>query len=135
LEESGLDQKNPILIHCHDLSSLNFRKGFDFIWAFSVLVHLADDKLEEMLAFAASNLSLSGKIFANVNYGDNADGHWRNFPFVVRSQTFYQRTFEKHGLRVRDIGSLREFGHIARPRSEKKELLQRILEACKWDSF
>jgi cyclopropane fatty-acyl-phospholipid synthase-like methyltransferase len=135
LEESGLDQKKPTLIHCHDLSSLNFRKGFDFIWAFSVLIHLADDKLEEMLAFAASNLSLSGKILANVRYGDKADGHWRNFPLVSRNQEFYQHTFEKHGLRVRDIGALREFGHIARPRSEKEELLQRMLEARTLDSF
>jgi cyclopropane fatty-acyl-phospholipid synthase-like methyltransferase len=135
LEESGLDQKTPILIHCHDLSSLNFRKGFDFIWAFSVLIHLADDKLEEMLAFAASNLSLSGKIFANVKYGDNADGYWRNFPSVARSQAFYLQTFEKHRLQVRDIGALREFGHIARPRSEKEELLQRMLEARALDSF
>ena len=134
LEESGLDQKKPILIHCHDLSSINFRKRFDFIWAFSVLIHLSDTKLEELLAFAASNLSLSGKILASVNYGDSPDGHWRSFPLVVRSQAFYQRTFEKHGLRVRDIGALREFGHIARPRSEKEELLQRMLEARALDS-
>ncbi len=135
LDESGLESKKPILIHCDDLSSLNFRRGFDFIWAFSVLIHLSDAKLDEMLAFAASNLSQAGKIFANVHYGDRPDGHWRNFVLVSRTHAFYQNAFEKHGLRIRDMGALREFGHIARPRSEQEELAQRMLEGHALDSF
>lgn len=129
LEESGLDQKMPTLMHCHNLSSLTFTGGFDYIWVFAVLIHLSDSKLGEFLSFAVRNLAPDGKIFANVVYGDQSDGRWRNFPLVARPQAFYQNTFLKHGLKISDMGALREFGHIARPRSLEQELSQRMLEA------
>lgn len=129
LEESGLDQKMPNLMHCQNLSSLTFTGGFDYIWVFAVLIHLSDSKLEDFLSFAARNLAPNGKIFANVVYGDQSDGRWRNFPLVARPQTFYQNTFLKHGLKTCDMGALREFGHVARPRPLDQELSQRMLEA------
>ena len=129
LQESGLDQKNPTIIHCHDLSILSLSKSIDFIWAFSVLIHLSDHSLDEMLAFSARSLSPTGKLLANVHNGNQPDRHWRNFPVVSRSPEFYRQAFAKHGLRVADIGSLRDYGHVARPKSEAEELLQRILEA------
>jgi cyclopropane fatty-acyl-phospholipid synthase-like methyltransferase len=129
LEESGLEEKMPTLVNCHDLSSLILTGGFDFIWAFSVLIHLADTKLEEFLSFAARNLKPDGKIFANVIYGEKSDGCWRIFPLVARTQTFYQNTFLKYGLTICDMGALRDFGHVARPRPLAQELSQRMLEA------
>ena len=129
LEESGLEQKMPTLIHSCNLSSLTFTGGFDFIWAFSVLIHLDDIKLEDFLFFAARNLAPDGKIFANVVYGDKSDGCWRIFPTIARPQTFYQNTYLKYGLKLCDMGALREFGHVARPRPLAQELSQRMLEA------
>lgn len=129
LEESQLEQKMPTLMHCHNLSSLTFTGGFDYVWAFSVLIHLSDRKLGDFLSFAARNLAPDGKIFANVVYGDEADGRWRNFPLVARPQVFYQNTFLEHGLKICDMGTLREFGHVARPRPLDQELSQRMLEA------
>jgi cyclopropane fatty-acyl-phospholipid synthase-like methyltransferase len=129
LEESGLENKRPTLIHSNNPSLLTFTGGFDFIWAFSVLIHLADTKLEEFLSFATRNLKPDGKIFANVVYGEKSDGCWRIFPLVARPQTFYQYTFLKYGLKICDMGALREFGHVARPRPLAQELSQRMLEA------
>ncbi len=129
LEESGLEIKIPSLIHCDNLSSLTFNGGFNFIWAFSVLIHLTDSKVDEFLSFAVRNLAPGGKIFTNVVYGDKPDGRWRNFPTVARSHLFYKNIFLKHGLQVCDMGALREFGHIARPRPLVQELSQRMLEA------
>jgi len=97
LEESGLENKRPTLIHSNNPSSLTFTGGFDFIWAFSVLIHLADTKLEEFLSFAARNLKPDGKIFANVVYGEKSDGCWRIFPTIARSQSFYQIPFLSMG--------------------------------------
>lgn len=129
LEESGMDHKKPTLIHCHDLSSLVFVGGFDFIWAFSVLIHLSDIRLEEFLSFAARNLCSEGKIYANVNYGQKPDGFGRFFPVIFRQQNFYTNTFRRHGFEINDMGPLREFGHKAHPRSEEEELSQRIVKA------
>lgn len=129
LEESGLDKKNPTIIHCRDLSILSLSKSMDFIWAFSVLIHLSDHSLDEMLAFSARSLSPAGKLLANVHNGTQPDHLWQNFPVVSRSPEFYRQAFGKHGLRIEDIGALRDYGHVARPRSESEELLQRMLEA------
>lgn len=127
LIESGLDWKKPTIIHCHDLSSLYFPKRFDYIWAFSVLIHLSDSVLDQVLEFLSKNIAVDGKFYANVNYGDNLDGVWRNFPFVFRSPIFYQQIFLRHQLNVKDLGALHEHGHVARPRPESELNSQRML--------
>ncbi len=130
LMESGLEGKNPTIIHCSNLSLLDFPKGFDYIWAFSVLIHLSDNILDQFLEFTRRNIAADGKFFANVNYGNHSDGVWRNFQLVYRSHVFYQEIFARHQLHMKDLGALHEYGHVARPRSEHDLNSQRLLMVC-----
>jgi cyclopropane fatty-acyl-phospholipid synthase-like methyltransferase len=128
LEESGLARKRPTIIHAGDLSLLSFGHRFEFIWAFSVLIHLDDSDLARTLNFVARNLLPDGAFFANVNVGSRTDGRWREFPLVWRSHEFYKRAYAQHGLDSTDIGALREYGHTARTAGEEDQLSQRMLQ-------
>ena len=70
LIESKLAYKEPVLISSKDLSSINLKKEFDYVWAFSVLVHLTDEMLEDCFMFVSHHLGKKGVIFANVNIGN-----------------------------------------------------------------
>jgi cyclopropane fatty-acyl-phospholipid synthase-like methyltransferase len=128
LEESGLDVKYPTIMHCHNLSVISFHDGVDFIWAFSVLIHLSDEKLDQFLAFASQSLSPSGNIYANVFLGNQPDGIWRNFCLVRRTHDFYKSRFDNYGLAAEDIGELRDFGHISHAKTEEEEASHRMLK-------
>jgi cyclopropane fatty-acyl-phospholipid synthase-like methyltransferase len=128
LEESGLDVKYPTIMHCHNLSFISFHDGFDFIWAFSVLIHLSDEKIDQFLAFASKSLSPSGIIYANVFLGNQPDGTWRNFCLVRRTHDFYKSRCDNYGLVAEDIGELRDFGHISHAKTEEEEASHRMLK-------
>lgn len=80
LRDEKLEYKEPVLILADDISSLNIERKFDFIWAFSVLIHMEDNILNSTLNFVHKHLKESGRFYANVNIGARADGTWETFP-------------------------------------------------------
>lgn len=113
LEESGLQSKNPVLIANSDLGSLNLDRSADYIWAFSVLFHMTDDIARDCLNFVARHLKDDGCFYANANIGAKTEGRWQGFPVMWRTLDSYENSASVYGLRVEDIGPLKDFGHLS----------------------
>ncbi len=131
LAEAGLLGKNPTLMQCDRLDSLDLPVRFDFVWAFAVLIHMSDSILETALAAVARHLAPGGCFFGNVNIGGSPEGHWQGFPVVCRSWEYYQAAFLRHGLQVKDIGSLTELGHHHPRLGQERMDRQRMLQGCR----
>jgi cyclopropane fatty-acyl-phospholipid synthase-like methyltransferase len=113
LIDSGLQDRVPHLLHIDNLRG-NLGTRFDMIWAFSVVLHMTDEILNDALFFVKSHLSSSGSFYANVNIGERRlNGAWQGFPRVSRPANFYKQACLKAGLSLRIIGPLRNFGHIS----------------------
>ncbi|MFZ4413894.1 MAG: methyltransferase [Bacteroidales bacterium] len=123
LEISGLAIKNPSLICTDDVSTLILKRKFDFIWAFSVLIHLEDHILEGVMNFINRHLHKEGSFYANVVFGERQDGNWQQFPLVERPESFYTKMIARHGLTMHDLGPLKKFGHPSK--ITDKDLLER----------
>lgn len=128
LRESGLEGKNPTLSSAPSLKAAGFNCEFDFVWAFSVLIHMEDRILTDTLAAVRGLLKEDGGFYGNVNLGDRADGQWAGFPVVFRSWSFYEDACFANGLKVTDLGSLAEFGHEHPGKSEAHQAAQRMLK-------
>ena len=114
LREAKLQDKTPTLLATSDIGELVINQQFDFIWAFSVLIHLDDDILHDTIRFVARHLSDDGTFYCNVNVGETRDeGKWEGFPVVRRSLRFYQDACAAHGLSASDIGSVKDHGHVS----------------------
>ncbi len=50
LREVDLEHKEPVLVLSDDITSLHLQKKFDFVWAYSVLIHLSDEILNDFLS-------------------------------------------------------------------------------------
>lgn len=111
LTENNLSSKKPILIGTKSMEAININEKFDFVWSFSVLIHMTDEIAGICIRFAADHLKKDGVFFANVNIGDRPDGHWQSFPIVWRPIAFYEGLASANGLRVEDLGSLKSVGH------------------------
>ncbi|MFQ5567645.1 MAG: hypothetical protein ACE5EU_14940, partial [Paracoccaceae bacterium] len=59
-------------------------REFDYIWAFSALIHMTDDVVDDCLGFAARHLHAGGHFYANVNLGNKPRGIWQTFPVIWR---------------------------------------------------
>lgn len=126
LHEANLEHKRPVLLAPTSLATLNLRKQFDFIWAFSVLIHMSDEVLEDSLSLVARHLSPAGVFHANVNVGDRPEGEWQGFPVVSRSLEFYQQAAARHGLRVAALGTLKSLGHETGATSQDAQIMLRF---------
>jgi len=113
LKESGLQAKSPQLLAVNDLSSLTLDRKFDFVWAFSVLIHMEDHILDAYLQFVSRHLGHKGQMYANVQVGTGKDSKWQEFPVVSRTREFYTVRAEEHGLKVEDVGTLQSLGHVS----------------------
>jgi len=113
LRESGLEGRKPTLLPCPDsLSQITIDRRFDFIWSFSVLMHMTDDVLDGALDFVASHLSSEGVYYANVNIApERWEGEWQGFPIIAETLDFYDRACAKSGMGVDDLGPLVDLGH------------------------
>jgi SAM-dependent methyltransferase len=131
LHEAGLEHKTPQLSLAPSLSTLALGREFDFLWAFSVLIHLSDELLEGCLSAAARHLKDTGAFYANVNIGDRQDGQWQGFPVVFRSGEFYREAGRRHGLDVADLGTCGAF-HASgiRAQDDKHMLKMCRINAC-----
>lgn len=125
LREAALEHKGPTLIHSTDLSTLELENRADFIWAFSVMIHMSDDALDGCLAFVSKHLAPNGVFFGNVNIGESKEGSWQGFPVVHRPRSWYEQMVRRHGLELRDVGALVEVGHAdSRPNPESRRVLE-----------
>jgi SAM-dependent methyltransferase len=130
LEEAGLRQRHPRIEHVDGLEGLELGETFDYIWAFSVLVHLEDDELDTALAFAARHLQSEGVFYANVNLGDGRLGSWSGFPIVARPIDWYAERARLAGLDARSIGRLRELGHVSGDRNADSQFMVRFRKSA-----
>lgn len=110
LREARLLRKRPVLRLERDLHSLDLGQKFEFVWAYNLLIHLADDRLEDCLRLVASHLADGGVFFATVNLGARRDGRWREFPLVFRPFEFYARVADRHGLKATDVARMLDLG-------------------------
>ncbi|MCK5524978.1 MAG: class I SAM-dependent methyltransferase [Thiomargarita sp.] len=111
LQEARLEVKNPTLLMSPDISQLIIDQEFDFVWAFSVLIHMSDDILNDALNFVNKHLSAEGVFYANVHIGAGKEGKWEEFPIVSRTFEFYSEACTRNGLTVFDLGPLKNLGH------------------------
>jgi SAM-dependent methyltransferase len=121
LDEAGLAWKEPQL-------QVKFDRQFDFIWAFSVLIHMSDNVLNDTLDLIKKNLLPGGAFFANVNIGNKKEGRWQGFPVVWRTLEFYRNECERKGLKLSDRGSLRDVGHVSKVEAQDSQRMLQIVQ-------
>jgi hypothetical protein len=127
IREAGLCEKKPCLVNNHDgLVDIKGAK-FDYIWAFSVLIHIPDEQLLNVLQSLTKHMHESSVFYANVNIGFTINGMWKEFPCITREWQFYEDAFRKSGLTFKDIGSLLDHGHFHPRLSPETQARQRIL--------
>lgn len=111
LDKFKLQHKNPTVQTFDHFQNLEFKVKFDYMFAFSVLIHLEDKIAMACFEFAGKYLGSDGVFYANVNIGKNEDGKWQGFPIVFRSKDFYESMANENGLTIKQIGTLKELGH------------------------
>ena len=121
-----LNDKEPLLIISDDMATIKLDIKFDFIWAFSVLIHMEDKILNDCLDLVQRHLKDLGVFYANVNIGDREDGSWQGFPVAWRSLDFYDESGSRHGLIVTDMGTLESLGHHSGSRSQDSQRMLRF---------
>lgn len=130
LAEAGLRQRHPRIEHVKDLEGLSLGASYDYVWAFSVLVHLEDAELDTALAFVARHLAPEGVLYANVNLGDGQLGTWSGFPIVARPIDWYAERAREAGLALEPIGRLRELGHVSGDRRADSQFMLRFRKSA-----
>lgn len=126
LLEMSLEEKNPTLLLSPDISKLTIEQKFDYIWAFSVLIHMGDEILNSTFDFVKKHLSDNGVFYSNVNIGKRTEANWQEFPVVWRTFEFYSYACAKNGLEVSDLGPLKDYGHISSVESQDNQRVLRI---------
>jgi SAM-dependent methyltransferase len=106
------------------LAPLTLDRQFDYIWAFSVLIHLEDEIFYQLINFVARQLRPDGVFYANVDTVNLPDGVWQEFPGVRRPLSFYEQACVRNGLRMVDIGSLADFGHHSGGEADQQRVLE-----------
>lgn len=130
LTEAGLDSKAPHLVVSDDMAALRLDTRFDYVWSFSVLIHMSDEILAGTLDFVARHLAQDGVFYANVRIGARDDGGWQGFPVVTRPMSFYEEACAAVGLSVAVIGPLRDLGHVTGNDGQDGQIMMRIERAA-----
>jgi SAM-dependent methyltransferase len=112
LREAGLEHKRPELIAASSLASVDLGRAADRVWAFSVLMHLDDERLDECFDFARRHLAGDGVFYANAITAELPAARWREFPVLSRTVDVYRERAARAGLSVRDLGPLAGLGHV-----------------------
>lgn len=125
LAEASLAHKAPALVHALELGALELGRRFDWVWAFSVLIHMDDATLERALACVARHLAPQGAFYANVRCEGAAEERlWQGFPVVTRAVDVYRAAAARHGFTLRDLGSLSGLGHVSgEPDQDRQHML------------
>ena len=121
---AGLSGKNPRLICTDNFGVVHLMdQKFDFVWSFSVLYHLTDEILEDLMRNVSLRLDIGGRFVANV-MTDMENSTWLEFPFLRRSVKEYTDLAARHGLTCSKLGTLAELGLGLSGAESQNELLQ-----------
>lgn len=126
LAEHGLTHKSPILLQAQKAEDILRDRKFDFLWAFSVLIHMSDAILRDTLEFAARHIKNDGVFYANVRIGEEREGEWQGFPVVTRPLSFYVAEAQAHGLAVEPVGPLKELGHVSGEKEQDEQVMLKL---------
>jgi len=129
LEEAGLEERYPRISLVDSLADLDLPATFDYVWAFSVWMHLEDPELETALAFIARYLRADGTGYANVHLGDGRLGTWAGFPVNARPLDWYRSRAREAGLSAEALGRLCELGHVSGDRNCDSQFMFRFRKA------
>jgi len=129
LEEAELLHKKRALIVEPDIKKIKLNKKFDYIWAFSVLMHMKNDILSDCFSFVYNNLSDEGFFYANVSTSGKPQGEWQGFPVMHHSLNFYNECCLKAGLKCESIGTLKELGHFTSLSKHDNQVMLKIRKA------
>ncbi|MFI5204431.1 MAG: class I SAM-dependent methyltransferase [Flavobacteriales bacterium] len=123
LAEEQLQHKNVHLVHLPSFKNYTGFKTYDCIWAFSVLIHMHDFKVEKCFRFVSNHLKPTGAFYANVNIGVAQEQVWQDFPVVSRSEKFYRLLAEKNGLVMQPLGALKQLGHFTGAKKQDRQVM------------
>jgi SAM-dependent methyltransferase len=128
LETFGLQDKLPHLIHVEHIRDCDLGSArFEFMWAFSTLIHMTDEILRDTMALAKRHLSPDGIFYANVNIGEVRQlSSWQGFPVQSRPGEFYQEACMDAGLSLQLLGTLRDVGHVSGTDSQDNQQMLKI---------
>ena len=126
LSENNLDNKSVLLLDAKSAATQLENTRFDYIWAFSVLIHIDDDKLDDTMRFASEHLAGNGVFYGNVNIGEREDGEWLGFPVVTRPLSLYEDTASQNGLKLDVVGTLHSLGHISGKQKQDQQMMLRF---------
>jgi len=130
LKDYNLESKYPHVIHVEDFKDLKIDETFDFIWGFSVIIHMTDVIYEDFIRFCKRKLKDNGMLLFNVNVGEwNIRSFWRTFPVNVRPFSFYKSVILKNGMVVEEIGTLDSFGYKGSDIENKQKFLKVRLQS------
>lgn len=124
LRDNGLEWKHPKL---NTLQLAMPWMQFDFIWIFSVMMHVYDDDIDTFFNFVRNSLKPDGVAFANVNYRKSNEQDfmtkWGEFPVLWRSFDFYAMSAK--GMNIEEVALLKELGHNSgRPDQDNQMVLK-----------
>ena len=128
LKAFNLESKKPTLFSFDHFGNIKLEESMDVMFAFSVLIHLKDDIVENCFKFVSKYLDAKGVFYANVNIGKSTEGNWQGFPVVFRSLDFYKDLALRNSLKVEVIGNLKELGHDS---GKKSDVQQQMLKFYK----
>jgi SAM-dependent methyltransferase len=126
LQDNALESKRPILLAGTPGPFLTLDQHFDFIWAFSVLIHMNDTILMQTLEFVSRHLADNGTFYANVNIRNAEEGQWQGFPVVSRSLDFYQEQCSQFSLTADSLGPLSSLGHVVNNEAQNAQQMLAI---------
>ena len=125
-ENPNAQNKKPDLQLLQTIRDFSSSKKYDFVMAYSVLIHMTDSIVEECLDKCSSLLHPEGFFFANVNLGETKQiNTWKNtFPVNRRPLEFYKNIAARYSMKVEDLGSLLSLGHNADEGSNAQHMLK-----------
>lgn len=94
-----------------DIETTDLGQRFDFIWAFTVLIHITDPR--PCFGFVRRHLADGGRFVCNVIPGADVKPRvWHGFPLVKRSPESYVRIGSENGLKATTLGTSEQIGHV-----------------------
>jgi SAM-dependent methyltransferase len=110
ISRQKLGAKNPRIVHTTTFGREELGNDtFDFIVAFSVLYHLDDPLVAQLMQQVVRRLSQRGVCYANVNTWQQPS-RWLEFPFLQRPLSFYSEMAQQAGLQTEFLGLGKDFG-------------------------
>ena len=127
----GLAGKNARLVISQSFGDRELPAGLkaDMMWSFSVLYHLTDALLDQLLHQVSRRLMPTGVYIANVN-ASQPESTWLQFPFNRRDVSFYGEVAERHGLKCEELGTMVSNG-FRLDATEKTNVLLRFTKDTK----